>query len=356
MKKIFAWTVILALFALTACSGKKTNAAQNADENPDSLIEAAEGNDTAETHQPIVSEESAEDYGKIKRIIYSHEELKDFENEAFEIVLLETCNFSIPFYSAVLGIWNLKELNDIWMYLIVIRNEKVEKCFGLATPITKSSLLTNFEENVFSKQISLFKILDLYSFRYDFNHDGNDEILTLTQNNITGSIHIRIYVIDIYSDDIKKALDISEFPSFSVYPEFINYKCRQGIKFFDGEEYVFYYYDRLQQEYVQDKEAASEELKQIQGSPDFFAETGIDYTKLARPLVPADLEGFSKPALRIWRNAVYARHGRTFASEDLQALFNEYAWYKPDEKYSDEKLTEIDRANIRLIQEFEQKM
>ena len=25
MKKIFAWTVILALFALTACSGKKTD-------------------------------------------------------------------------------------------------------------------------------------------------------------------------------------------------------------------------------------------------------------------------------------------------------------------------------------------
>ena len=58
MKKIFAWTVILALFALTACSGKKTTAVQNAD----SLIETAENNSVAEAHQPIVSEESAEDF------------------------------------------------------------------------------------------------------------------------------------------------------------------------------------------------------------------------------------------------------------------------------------------------------
>lgn len=244
-----------------------------------------------------------------------------------------------------------------WMYLVVIRNEKVEKCFGLATPITKSSLLTNFEENIFSKQISLFKILDLYSFRYDFNHDGNDEILTLTQNNITGSIHFKVYVIDIYSDDIKKALDISEFPGFSVYPEFANYKFRQGLKvyFTDSDEWRFYYYDRLQQKYVQDKNATSEELEQIHGSPDFFAEAGIDYTKLMRPLVSADLEGFSKPALRIWRNAVYARHGRMFASEDLQALFNEYVWYKPNPDYSDALLTDTDKANIALIQEFEKR-
>ncbi len=106
---------------------------------------------------------------------------------------------------------------------------------------------------------------------------------------------------------------------------------------------------------MQDEEATSEELEQIHGSPDFFAEAGIDYTKLARPLVPTDLEGFSKPALRIWRNAVYARHGRTFKSEDLQALFNEYAWYKADEEYGDDRLSDTDRANIRLIQEFERK-
>ncbi len=166
-----------------------------------------------------------------------------------------------------------------------------------------------------------------------------------------------IYVIDIYSDNIKIAFDVSSFPSFSIYPEFINYNFRQGLKvyFTDSNEWQFYYYDRIQQKYVQDESAKSEELEQIHGSPDFFAEAGIDYTKLERPLLPADLEGFSKAALRIWRNAVYARHGRTFKSEDLQALFNEYAWYKPDNEYTDDKLTDIDKANIKLIQEFEKK-
>ena len=52
---------------------------------------------------------------------------------------------------------------------------------------------------------------------------------------------------------------------------------------------------------------------------------------------------------------MYARHGRTFKSEYLQALFNEYAWYKPDKEYSDAKLSETDKANIKLIQEFEKK-
>ena len=148
-----------------------------------------------------------------------------------------------------------------------------------------------------------------------------------------------------------------KFPVF----EFILFKGRQGIKVYefnyetDENQWCFYYYDRIQQKYVQDENATSEELEQIHGSPDFFAEAGIDYTKLERPLLPADLEGFSKAALRIWRNAIYARHGRIFKSEDLQALFNEYTWYTPDENYSDDKLTDTDLANIKLIQEFEEK-
>ena len=171
---------------------------------------------------------------------------------------------------------------------------------------------------------------------------------------MTGYIHFIISGLSINLEKIEM-VNIGKFPNFQVYPEFINYKYRQGIKYFDGEQFVFYYYDRIKQEYVQDETAISEELEQIHGSPDFFAEAGIDYTKLERHLLPSDLEGFSKSALRIWRNAVYARHGRTFKREDLQALFNEYDWYKPDENYSDEKLSDIDKANIKLIQEFEQK-
>ena len=58
-KTHFIAALMLALFALTACSGKKTTAAQkmDTDENPDSLIEAAENNSAAEAHQPTADAE-----------------------------------------------------------------------------------------------------------------------------------------------------------------------------------------------------------------------------------------------------------------------------------------------------------
>ena len=214
-------------------------------------------------------------------------------------------------------------------------------------------------ETTLYKQINSFRYFSSSIFIYDFNHDGEDEILDFSVGN---GILYSIQSFDFVNNKYKWLLDISvDFPSSIPAFEFIIYNKKQGIKIyqFNNETrnflWNFYYYDRIQQKYVQDESASSEELEQIHGSPDFFAEAGIDYTKLERHLLPSDLEGFSKPALRIWRNAIYARHGRTFKSEDLQALFNEYAWYKPDENYSDEKLTDIDKANIKLIQEFENK-
>ena len=240
-----------------------------------------------------------------------------------------------------------------------IKDNEVGKHFSLLpSSIDNNSAIikeiTDVENCRLLNQINLFKMEQVNLFQYDINHDGIDEIISFFTDYIEN-------VITIYSP---KMPDFSyqwifkikiEIPNKIKSIEFINYKCRQGIKFFDGEQFVFYYYDRIKQEYVQDEAVSSEELEQIHGSPDFFAEAGIDYTKLERTLVPSDLEGFSKPALRIWRNAIYARHGRTFKSEDLQALFNEYVWYSPDENYSDEKLSDIDKANIKLIQEFEKR-
>ena len=208
-------------------------------------------------------------------------------------------------------------------------------------------------------QINKFRYFSSSIFIYDFNHDGTDKILDFSVgNNVLYSILSFNFINNTYNWILTINVPFpSEIPAF----EFINYKVRQGIKIYiynynDGTNiWAFYYYDRVQQKYVRDETASSEELEQIHGSPDFFAEAGIDYTKLERLLIPADLEGFSKPALRIWRNAVYARHGRIFKSEDLQALFNEYTWYKADKNYTDAKLTDTDKANIKLISEFEKK-
>ena len=71
------------------------------------------------------------------------------------------------------------------------------------------------------------------------------------------------------------------------------------------------------------------------------------------PLTESDLAGLSTPVLRRLRNAVYARHGRTFNTPELQRYFDSRPWYRPRPDYSDQDLSPTDRANVRLIQSME---
>lgn len=70
-------------------------------------------------------------------------------------------------------------------------------------------------------------------------------------------------------------------------------------------------------------------------------------------LEESDLAALSREELRRLRNAVYARHGRTFDSVELQRYFNTRPWYKPRSDYSEAALTATDLANINLIQTIE---
>jgi ketosteroid isomerase-like protein len=67
-----------------------------------------------------------------------------------------------------------------------------------------------------------------------------------------------------------------------------------------------------------------------------------------------DLSGLSAAQLRLLRNAVYARYGRTFQSPDLQAYFQSRPWYRPRADYSERALTANDRANADFIKSFEE--
>ncbi len=71
------------------------------------------------------------------------------------------------------------------------------------------------------------------------------------------------------------------------------------------------------------------------------------------PLTESDLAGLSSEALRRLRNTVYARHGRTFNTPELQRYFDNRPWYRPRPDYTDQDLSPIDRANVRLIQAME---
>jgi hypothetical protein len=50
---------------------------------------------------------------------------------------------------------------------------------------------------------------------------------------------------------------------------------------------------------------------------------------------------------------MYAKYGHIFASKELTEYFSQFAWYKPTRAVSDSDLNEVDRINIRIIQEFE---
>lgn len=91
------------------------------------------------------------------------------------------------------------------------------------------------------------------------------------------------------------------------------------------------------------------------GSATATDSTGRAEAKVVRgaALDESDLMSLSREELRRLRNAVYARHGRTFDSAELQRYFDTRSWYRPRSDYTEAALTETDRANIKLIQTVE---
>ena len=73
-------------------------------------------------------------------------------------------------------------------------------------------------------------------------------------------------------------------------------------------------------------------------------------------LTEEDIAFLSEDELRIARNEIYARHGRIFKDEDMQAYFDAQPWYfgyiQPED-FSESMLSDIERANVELIQTYE---
>ena len=78
-----------------------------------------------------------------------------------------------------------------------------------------------------------------------------------------------------------------------------------------------------------------------------------DPSQLDRLLTLDELTDLSQRDLRILRNTVYARHGRTFKSNTLIQWFSDKDWYKPDDSFTEASLTPIDRTNVKLIRSVE---
>ncbi len=261
----------------------------------------------------------------------------------------------------------------------------------------KLSFFTGYENSYFCKAFSDCKVEGCTVFIKDIDNDGNEEILAFplsaNVNYPNGERGLDIYK---YIDNEWKIVFSKEYFGFFAwnYPayfsepshddphcldpewfepkpfpyDFVEYKGKVGLRIvcYDrprewSSHYhaQFWAYDEEAQEYKMLEEVwESIEHTPADGlifaeAPDFMPVTEPKFSLLGLKLTAADLEGMDKERLRLMRNAVYARHGRTFKSKDLQSLFNGYVWYRPNSKYSDGLLTETDRENISLIQEFE---
>ncbi len=76
-------------------------------------------------------------------------------------------------------------------------------------------------------------------------------------------------------------------------------------------------------------------------------------------LMRSDLETLNADTARIARNEIYARHGRMFNDEELQAYFDAQAWYIPiylPEEFEESMLNEIEKKNAEMIAAYEDEM
>ncbi len=70
-----------------------------------------------------------------------------------------------------------------------------------------------------------------------------------------------------------------------------------------------------------------------------------------RRLTRGDTTQLSVAQIRIARNEIFARHGFTFSSPDMQEYFAQFSWYRPVS--GEISLSEVELANIRLLQQAE---
>lgn len=78
-----------------------------------------------------------------------------------------------------------------------------------------------------------------------------------------------------------------------------------------------------------------------------------DPSLLDELLTVRQLEELSRRDLRILRNTIYARRGRSFNSDLLSVYFDQMDWYEPDPSYDGSKLTAVDRKNVRIVRSVE---
>ncbi len=73
----------------------------------------------------------------------------------------------------------------------------------------------------------------------------------------------------------------------------------------------------------------------------------------AKLVSPELLQGLFLEDARKLRNEIYARHGKMFKDKWLQGYFASFKWYKPDPRFGENALNEIERKNVATILAYE---
>lgn len=66
-----------------------------------------------------------------------------------------------------------------------------------------------------------------------------------------------------------------------------------------------------------------------------------------RRVTEADLAGLSSWEKSIYRNAIYAMHGRKFAKAEYRQYFSQFSWYVP--RYDEVQLSKLEQQNVAFI-------
>jgi hypothetical protein len=74
-----------------------------------------------------------------------------------------------------------------------------------------------------------------------------------------------------------------------------------------------------------------------------------------KPVSQRVLEGLFIEDARRLRNEIYARHGKVFTDKTMQKYFDSFDWYKPDPKFNEQSLGQIERRNYAAILAYERK-
>lgn len=100
-------------------------------------------------------------------------------------------------------------------------------------------------------------------------------------------------------------------------------------------------------------------LEPTQSQAQMFVNDFIIYDSDRRYLTSADLGRLNQEQLRLARNEIYARKGRRFKDQNLQAYFNSKPWYHgtiAPESFTENMFNDYERANAYFIADYERLM